>query len=141
MKIKVLRPVEIEITHIHLSLPVRYEEEDMPNDFPLRIGELWEAMVEIDSGRIEDWPQGKEGEFYMKVVDMGTYTLYGPSPKDGSRAVLAELNEEYVPHGVVPGEWGDYVHLKINGHGVITNWPRPSRMNFEAFGFLSPTNE
>ena len=31
--------------------------------------------------------------------------------------------QDYVPHGLVPGEWGDYVHLKIDATGKITNWP------------------
>ena len=49
----------------------------------------------------------------MKVVDMGTY-----------RAIVGEVVEDYVPHGVIPGEYGDYVDFDIDENGVITNWPK-----------------
>ena len=133
MKITITRPVEIEVTHIKLELPVRYEEEDMPNDFPLRVKDRWVATIDLETGYIEGWPAGKEGEFYMKVCDEGVYTLLARAPDGIDREIVAELSGEYVPHGVVPGEYGDYVHLKINGHGIITNWPRPGRMKFDDF--------
>lgn len=38
--------------------------------------------------------------------------------------VLATLENEYVPNGIVPGEYGDYIDLKINADGIITNWPK-----------------
>ncbi len=133
MKITIKRPVEIEITHIRLELPVRFEEEDMPNDFPLRVKDRWVATIDIATGYIEGWPAGREGEFYMKVCDEGGYTLLARSPEGVEREIVAQLDKEYVPHGVVPGEYGDYVHLKINGHGFITNWPRPKALNFEKF--------
>jgi siroheme synthase len=78
--------------------------------------------------RENGWPQGVEGRFYMKVVDEGTYTLI--NLQGDTRTVVACKQGDYVPHGVVPGEYGDYVHLKINGHGVITNWPKSPRCEF-----------
>jgi hypothetical protein len=34
------------------------------------------------------------------------------------------IEQNYVPHGLIPGEYGDYVSLKINEQGIITNWPK-----------------
>lgn len=118
MKFTVTRPVEIEVTFISVHLPVRYEEEDIPNDFPLRKGDIWSAVIEIDTGKIRDWPEGKSGNLHLKVCDSGQYTV--GNEEDASLAVI----EDYVPHGVIPGKYGDYVDLKINEHGIITNWPK-----------------
>jgi hypothetical protein len=119
MKATVKIEQEIEIKSIRLALAVRCEGEDIPNDFPMRNGEMWTATVEIDTGKIIGWPVGKSGSVKMKVCDSGTYTLIGA---DGS--TVAEIGGDYVPHGVVPGEYGDYVNLQINADGVITNWPK-----------------
>lgn len=120
MKATIPTTIEVEITHILVTLPVRYEEEDIPNDFPLRKGEVWSAKIEIDTGKIVGWPEGQAGEIeYMKVCDSGSYRLL-----DAQGCIVAKIETDYVPHGVIPGEYGDYVSLKINEHGVITNWPK-----------------
>ena len=126
MKATVMQPVEIDIKYVRIVVPVRYEEEDIPNDFPLRAGEQWAATVEIDTGNIVGWPEGKRGDMYMKVVDCGSYYL-----QDKNGIDVALMENEYVPHGVVPGEYGDYIHLNIDPDGRITNWPK--KPNVEAF--------
>lgn len=103
---------------VRIEVAVRYEEEDMPNDFPMRDGDMWKATVEIDTGRILDWPTGKSGSFYMKVCDSGTYILWDASGKH-----IAEI-QGYCPNDLIPGEYGDYIDLKINDDGIITNWPK-----------------
>ena len=118
--------VEIEITHILLELPVRYGTEDIPEDFPLRKGDMWRGKVELETGRLLEWPKGREARLFLKVVDGGIYTLLDPQG-----TAVACLNNDYVPHGVVPGEYGDYVDLNINGDGRITNWPK--QPDVEAF--------
>jgi len=118
-------PKEIEIDAIRIQVDVRYEEEDMPNDFPFRRGDIWDVTVNLDTGEIQGWPKGKEAKLYMKVTDCGCYHLMSHG------AIVAERNEEYVPHGVVPGEYGDYIDFKINGDGIITNWPK--RPNLSVF--------
>lgn len=118
MKAIVVMPTEIEVSKVIIDIPVRYEDEDIPFDFPLRQGDRWRAEVMIDSGHIDGWPEGREAEMHMKVVDEGYYQLIDP---EGN--VIATRSNDYVPHGVVPGEYGDYVHLVISGDGVIQNWP------------------
>jgi hypothetical protein len=119
MKAKVKVEREIDIKTIRIEVPVRYKEEDIPNNFPLRVGGMWNANVEIDTGKILGWPNGQVGNLEMKVCDEGVYTLF-----DGNGIEIAKRHQEYVPHGVVPGEYGDYICLKINADGVITNWPK-----------------
>ena len=55
---------------------------------------------------------------YCKVCDAGVYTLFD---EDGQTIAI---RAGYVPHGIVPGEYGDYIDLKINEQGIITNWPK-----------------
>lgn len=119
MKHTVLIPTEVEIRAISISLPVRYDDEDMPYDFPFRDGDRWLITVDIDSGAIDNWPAGIEFDLYMKVTDEGIYELFGADGKP-----VALLEDACVPHGVIPGQYGDYVDLKIDRNGIITNWPK-----------------
>lgn len=119
MKFKVKRLVEIDIRYISIDVAVRYGEEDIPNDFPLRVGDAWKAIVDIDTGMIHDWPVGQAGELSMKVCDQGTYQLL-----DENMILIAFIEDDYVPHGVVPGRYGDYIELNIDATGRIANWPK-----------------
>jgi len=128
MKYTILKEVEIEVATLLMRLPVYYGVEDIPNDTPGRNGGVLELEVNVDTGRIIGWPQGRELNVYMKVVDGGIYILYDTKGEE-----LARVEQYYVPHGLVPGENGDYVDLKINGWGVITNWPNASDIELEEF--------
>jgi len=119
MKYTISKPAVVEITTIRIDLPICYGDEDIPYDAPLRGGDIWSAFIDIDTGNIKYWPLGKELDIYMKVNDSGVYVLY---TDDGEE--IARLEGEYVPHGIVPGDYGDYVDLKIGADGVIKNWPK-----------------
>ncbi len=62
----------------------------------------------------------------MKVCDEGVYTLLSDGKEVATR-------DGYVPHGVVPGEYGDYVILNIASDGKITNWPAPDEIDLDGF--------
>jgi hypothetical protein len=121
MKTKIPVLTKIEITHVLISVPVWYGEDDIPNNFPLREDDRWQAKVQIDTGKIEGWPQdyGPTSISNMKVTDGGTYKLLGPKGE-----VLATIDQDYVRNRLIPGEYGDYISLQIDEHGVITNWPK-----------------
>lgn len=117
MKITVLKPVEIEVKSVLIQIPIRYGTEDIPNDFPLRRGDVWEATVDIDTGKIEKWPLGESGQLLTKVCDGGSYTLLDAKGAEVGRVA------DYVPHGLIPGQFGDYIELRISKNGTIVNWP------------------
>jgi len=126
MKTTITVEKEIDIKKVLMNVAVRYEEEDMPNDFPFRKGDMWSILIDVDSGVIEDWPKGKAAEVYMKVCDQGSYYLV-----DDKNELVASIEEDYVPNYLIPGEYGDYIDLKINEDGKITNWPsKPSFIDF-----------
>lgn len=116
MKVEISKPQLVEVTHVRIFLPVKYDEDDMPNDFPFRKGESWAITVEADTGKIVGWPQGKTADLYMKVTDGGSYFLLG---EDGK--VIAALEQDYVPD-CIPGEYGDYIIFVIDADGVIADW-------------------
>lgn len=124
MKASIKVKQDVEIKFVVIDIEPRYigdsEDDDMPSDFPLlnETKTQWRAKVDIDTGVIEGWPHGDAREMFVKVCDAGIYTLL-----DASGNELALL-DRYVPHGVVPGEYGDYVSLKIDESGRITNWPK-----------------
>ena len=115
MKITVNKPVEIEVDAIRVELPVRYGTENIPGDFPLRVGDTWRGTIDIATGKIREWPEGQSGEMSMKVCDMGIYQLLSGDEEVGC------INENYVPD-CIPGRYGDYVDFEIDANGVITNW-------------------
>ena len=127
MKITRNNNQEIEIKYVKVELPIRYGEEDMPKDFPLRYEvptdesgyDWWKATIEIDTGKILVWPLGKVGKFYIKVYDEGSYFLL-----DESRNIIAAIEINYVPNRLLPPKdgYGDYVTFKIQANGVISNW-------------------
>lgn len=119
MKTKIKIEKEVEIKWVFIRIPIRYGDEDVPFDFPLRVGDIWEASINIDSGEIENWPKGKSGNLYAKVCDEGYYELIDENDNSIGRIV-----DDYVPNDLIPGEYGDYVDLKIDKNGKITNWPQ-----------------
>lgn len=105
---------ELNVTHIKCELPVRYDEEDIPNDFPGRSGDLLELLIDVDSEKIVNWPADRgRSSIDMKVVDGGNYYLMS-----GDK-VLASLEGEYVPPCIPEG--GDYIVMEIESDGLVSN--------------------
>lgn len=135
MKAMIVATKEVDITHLQITLPINHGNEAIPDDFPLRTKtitnkrDIWKATIEVETGKILEWPQGREEYMYMKVVDGGVYKLI-----DWHGREVGSLVGDYVPHGLVPGEYGDYVELHINEKGIITNWPEdPNLSDFQEF--------
>lgn len=129
MKLTILKPFVIEVDAIRCVLPVRYEEEDMPYDFPHRVGDVWEIWIDIETGQIRDWPTGQEPySLCMKVCDSGSYYLM-----HGQEEIEA-IEEDYVPN-CIPGDYGDYVKFEIDASGRITNWETDAAEIMESFGY------
>ena len=117
-----------EVKYIRCILPVRYEDEDMPYDFPFRNGKIWDVIIEAESGRILGFPTDYPFNLEMKVVDEGIYSLL-----DENKEVIAYLHEEYVPDSyTIPGEYGDYIHFRIE-EGYIKNWYSSKERKYKEF--------
>lgn len=130
MKATVMIKKEIEFKTVLIDIQPRHvgdsDDDDVPTSMPMLQGDNWTARVDIDTGVIRGWPQGKEARLQAKVCDQGSYYLYD---EDGEE--VARIEDNYIPNSLIPGKYGDYIDLKINADGVITNWPKnPSVSEF-----------
>lgn len=127
-------PIQIEVIERKLVSPVflkveaevRYSEDAVVNGvsdddgvlMPLLNGANWCPTIELETGKVVDWPQGVIADIHYKVCDQGRYLLL-----DADLNVLAE-KDGYVPDILSPGGsgYGDYIIMKIDGTGQIENW-------------------
>lgn len=107
---------QIYVCYLDITLPVKYEDDDMPFDAPLRTGKVWQARIDLNEQRILNWPQGKTLEFDMKVRDGGVYVLLDADLKEVAR------REDYVPCELLSCYYADYVCFDIDATGKILNW-------------------
>lgn len=120
--VDVKKRVTFDIKWLCIEAAVRYDEEDMPNDFPGRKGDMWCVRVDVDTGQIwhkstETWPAGMQPKrLCMKVCDCGNYEL-----RDVNDEVVARRENDYVPYDVGIGG-GDYIEMEIGADGVIKDY-------------------
>ena len=119
--------VKRTVTHLLADMGVRYWEDstingveddaDAPN-MPMKKGDAWCIKIDLQTGKIEGWPEGVKASTYYKVCDGGIYSLLA---EDGSVVVTVC---GYVPRMLSPKENGDgdYVIMDIGPDGVIDGW-------------------
>jgi hypothetical protein len=118
MKIQIPVMTEKTIATIRVSVPVNYDEDDMPNNYPHRKGNVWAIDIDAVDGQIRGWPPGVAPlHLSMKVVDEGSYEVL-----DENGGTILKVDQNYVPDWI-PGEYGDYIDFKISSGGRIENWP------------------
>lgn len=128
MKAKIKIEIEkvVEIKTLNVNAGVRYWEDAIVNGvedekgdlIPCREGKRWKPIIDIESGKILNWEQGKSAEIHYKVCDDGVYTVCD----ENGEAVL-EI-EGYVPKTMYPADngYGDYIIMNIDENGVIKDW-------------------
>lgn len=129
MKVKIKKEVELEAKTLHVKAGVRYWEdatvngvEDTEGDLiPCRIeddDEYWFPVIDIDTGVITNWEQGKTADIHYKVCDDGSYFVFDENEKEIAK------KDGYVPDTMCPegGGYGDYIIMKVDENGLINNW-------------------
>lgn len=129
MKIKAQVTKKFEVVAIRVHAEVRYWEDATVNGvedtegtlIPLRSETLWEPTIDLESGRVRDWPEGTTADVHYKVCDAGEYELID---SDGN---MVALKSGYVPDMLGVGEpsYGDYIIMKIGQDGLIEGWKPP----------------
>lgn len=126
MTIEITKKETVDIKFLQVSAGVRYWEDGVVcgvDDeegalIPHRVGDRWEPKIEIESGRIVDWPANVSASLHYKVCDDGKYSLLNES------CSIVLQKEGYVPDVMCPKEegYGDYIIMDINEEGFIQNW-------------------
>ena len=94
---------------------------DLRKDFPSLVNneDEIELLINIENGHIENWPDGKTGNFCtVKIVDTGHYELL-----DVAQRKLRVL-DGYVPEflSIECNGYGDYLEFVVDTKGYIRNW-------------------
>jgi hypothetical protein len=126
MKFKIKKEVEVDVKTLKVRAGVRYYEdatingvEDTEGDLtPCKEGENWCPIIEIETGIIKNWEQGKTADVHFKVCDDGNYYLL-----DKNEEVVLE-KDGYVPDclAINSNGYGDYIIMKIDENGIIEDW-------------------
>lgn len=139
MKVKIKTLKEFDVKYLKVDAGVRYFEDAKVNgvrdtddspmipfavlckaaDSGLRHDTYrWRPTIDLEEGKIVDWPKGTTADVHYKVCDDGTYSLL-----DKDKNVLIEVNS-YVPDILCPKEegYGDYIIMDIDEDGNIANW-------------------
>jgi hypothetical protein len=111
--IKVMKEVEIKYLKMCISVDDDCKYPDAKN-------EMLTLSIEVDTGKILNYPLTESFHLFEKVTDRGSYYLYD---EDFNEVLSIENN--YVPNRLIPGSYGDYVDLEIDEKGIITNWRKP----------------
>jgi len=126
----------VPVKYLRCRIGVRYwedatvngEEDTDGSRIPLRKGTAadndhlsggdWLPLIDLDTGKIEGWPEGTTASVHYKVCDDGDYELL-----DTDRNVVKAI-DGYVPNIMCPeGEgYGDYVIMDIGPDGTIAKW-------------------
>lgn len=126
MKLTIKKEVEVDVKTLHVRAGVRYWEdatvngvEDEQGDLiPCRDGEDWKPIINIETGQITNWEEGKIADIHYKICDDGDYYL----KDDKDEEIIHQ--EGYVPKLLCPEEngYGDYIIMKVDENGFIKNW-------------------
>lgn len=141
MKVRAKVTKEFDVAGIRVRAEVRYWEDATVNGtedtegtlIPLRQESRWEPVIELETGRVLDWPEGTTADVHYKVCDAGEYELL-----DADGNVVAEKNG-YVPDMLAVGDngYGDYIIMKIGADGLIQGWEPPD-IDPDLWGWIAP---
>ena len=117
--------------YLEVDAGVRYWDDasingkrDDAGNIPLRRDDAWHLIIELETGRILDWPTGVEAQTCYKVCDAGLYWLM-----DADKARIAKWRRAYVPARFLDqGDEGivsDYIVMEIGPDGAIKDWHIP----------------
>lgn len=125
MKATIKVEKEVDIIYCQVKAEVRYwedtevdgVEDENGNLIPCREGNLWCPLINIETGVIVNWKQGKKAKIHYKVCDAGSYYL-----QDENGETVLSIEDNYVPNSLIPGDYGDYIVMTVNEDGVIKEW-------------------
>lgn len=118
MKVTVYKPVELEIHTVRIEVELHDDvSEILPKHLFNDDGEL-DLLIEVDTGKVVSWQGNEPVSIHDNIRNNGVYTLLD---KQGKK--VARLDNYYIPHDLIPGKRGEYIHIDISEDGIVKNWP------------------
>lgn len=128
MKVTITVKKEVEVKTLHVEAGVRYwgdaeingePDTENGNNIPCKEGDTWNPIIDLQTGQILNWEQGKKADVHYKVCDNGSYFL-----KDAEGNTVLSIEQDYVPSILCPKEagYGDYIIMDIDENGFIQDW-------------------
>ncbi|HEZ3258909.1 TPA: hypothetical protein ACFU14_000731 [Neisseria cinerea] len=118
MKVEVYKLTEVEIHTVRIEVELHDNvSESLPKHLFNDDGEL-DLLIEVDTGKVISWQGNEPVSIHDNIRNNGVYTLF-----DKCGGEVASLDNYYIPHDLIPGKRGEYIHIDISADGVITNWP------------------
>lgn len=116
----------VPVRYLHAECGVRYWEDATVNGvedtegklIPCRADDDWAPIIDLETGKIEDWPQGTVASIHYKVCDDGGYALLDANKKQVA-AIDGYVIDMMCPEG---NGFGDYVIMHVGADGTIENW-------------------
>lgn len=87
-------------------------------------GESWSPIIELATGRVLDWPEGRQAHVHRKVCDEGEYWLL-----DKNMQRVAKWKDDYPPEEILcigSAGFGDYINLRVGVDGAVAGWTAPT---------------
>jgi len=126
MKLTLKVKQDFEVLYLSAKVGARYTEDATVNGvedtegnlMPCFDGKNWCPMIEIETGKIINWEQGKTASVHYKSCDENNFYLL-----DEHKSIVSEL-EGYVIGMMCPKEngYGDYVIMDIDENGFIKDF-------------------
>lgn len=124
MKIKLKIEKEYDVKYLQAKVGARYWEdavvngvEDVDGDLiPFHHGDYWCPLIELETGKVHDWPIGTVADIHYKSCDNNYFALL-----DKNMNVIKELVGSSVINMMCPlkAGHGDYVIMGIDSDGII----------------------
>jgi hypothetical protein len=117
--------------YLEVDAEVRYWEDATINGsedsegtlIPFKNGDLWQPVIDLQEGKIVDWPEGTTADIHYKVCDQGEYWLLNEQKQR-----IAKWSGYYVPDAFLcqgGSGYGDYIIMNVNADGSIKSYEKP----------------
>ena len=128
MKVKLKIEKEYDLKQMQVCAEVRYWEDGKVNgeecsesgkELPFVADGCWRPLIELETGKIRDWPEGTTADLHFIVCDNCSWSVF-----DQDFKVVYHQDWGYVPKILCPEEngYGDYIIMKIDKDGIIQKW-------------------
>ena len=98
----------------------------------------WCPVIDVNEGKVLDWPEGFILKTHFKVCDQGVYVY--SNYDETEQIVSTDCDEYYVPCWFnMENGYGDYLIMTINGDGTIQDWDKLQKKLVDyVYDYLDP---